>query len=148
MSESPLRDNSALGLQHPEWVDGRKLWLDPEVKQVVDWLHNGYPTLGWEGDPALALYLGDKGEWVINRFENGQYRTVCRSKPGVHLDARVIMLLVHHDLRRRSAFDILDEVNKHNDALEKAVDDAAHAKAADALEKVYWGVQRDVGYHY
>lgn len=143
-----MRENSALGIQHPEWVDGRRLWLDPEVKQIVDWLENGYPPLGWEGDAALALFLGDKGEWVLNRYENGRYRTVCRCKPGVALDARLIMFLVEHDLRRKDGESQLDEIEKYNDKLEQDRNNQLESNAADKLEKLYWGLGKDIGYHY
>lgn len=143
-----MRDNTAAGIHHPEWVDGRKLWIAPEVQQVIDWMHYGYPPFGWEGDPALALYLGDKNEWVVNRYENGQYHTVCRSKPGVELNLSLLLGLVEMDTRRKSALAILEQINEHNDALQKSISDTAHEKMCAAMEKVYWGAAREVGHHY
>lgn len=145
---SALRDNTAAGLVHPEWVDGRKLWIAPEVQEVIDWMHYGYAPLGWEGDPALALYLGEKNEWVVNRYEKGEYHTVCKSKPGVELNLSLIMGLVDMDTRRKSAEKILDQINAHNDALQARISGAAHEKMCDAMEKVYWGVAKEVGHHY
>src|SRR5690606_13484044 len=74
-------------IAHPEWVDGRRLWLDPEVRDVVTRLRDGDPTRGWEGDPRLALYfIPGSRQWELMRLEaDGEYRTVARSKPGARL---------------------------------------------------------------
>lgn len=111
-----MRENTASGIIHPEFQGGRRLWLDGQVRGIVDKLHNGDPTLGWEGDPRLALYLEPDplgGErWALYRYEaDGQYRKVCQSKPGLALDERLIQLLVAHDQRR--GFDIAAFAAEH-----------------------------------
>lgn len=95
-----MRENTATGITFPEWVDGRRLWFDPGVRAIIDKLQNGDPTLGWEGDPRLTLYIED-GRWVLYRMEaDEQMRPVCYSRPGLELDERLIRRLVEHDNRR------------------------------------------------
>src|SRR5437660_1245652 len=88
-------------ITHPQHLEGRSVWADPEVQDLMDRLHNGDPTLGWEGDGRLALYRAPGRRWELWRLENdGEYRLIMRSKPGLHLDNRLIMHLVAHDSRR------------------------------------------------
>lgn len=134
------------GLTIPTVQNGRGLWLDPEVQDIVDMLHNGVPTLGWEGDPALALYRTQDGRWELWRLEDdGEMRMVCRSRPGMRLDQTLIMRLVEHDSRRK---DVMAEMIRGNDELE----DRRHKEAIEALmepmDKVLWGVVKDVGHLY
>lgn len=95
----------------PEVYQGMQRWDAPEVAEIVDMLHNGYPPLGWEGDPRLALY--QQGEaWMLYRLEHdGRLQAICRSKPNTHLDVRLIKMLVDHDQRR--GFDPVAFVEKH-----------------------------------
>lgn len=144
-----------MSVLHPEfrrdaYGRGRSLMIDPSVADVVDRLHNGDPTWGWEGDERLALFLeeGPEGKpvWVLERLEDdGVYRVVTRSKPGVDLRG-LIPMLVKHDTRRghNAALDILAS----NAKAAKARDDAAADATAEKLEKVYWGAKRDVGHLY
>lgn len=135
---------SALTL--PTVQNGRGLWLDPEVQSIVDMLHNGVPALGWEGDERLALYRTEDGRWELWRLEDdGEMRCVCRSRPGMRLDETLIMRLVEHDSRKR---DVMADLIRDNDALE----DRRQKEAIDALmepmDKVLWGVVKDVGHLY
>lgn len=109
---------------------GASIMLDPEVQDIVDKLHYGCPTLGWEGDERLALYRTADGAWELDRLgEDGVMYTVCRSRPGVTLDNRLIMRLVEHDSRRRDAEGI-ESVIKHNEALEEK-------RTAEAVEALH-----------
>ena len=82
------------GLAHPEWVAGRRLWLDPVMADIIDKIRDGDPTRGWEGDPQLAVFSQDTPEgmrWELMRLEDdNEYRLVARSKPGVVFDERII----------------------------------------------------------
>jgi hypothetical protein len=137
-----------MSLLAPEYVDGRKLWVDPEVQEIIDLMHNGDPTLGWEGDPRLALYRTKTG-WELDRMgEDGYLYTIARSRKDLKLDRSLIVHLVAHDTRRKSALKQHDELAKLKETAE-AASDAAHAeKVAERLEKVYWGAKRDIGHHY
>lgn len=95
-----MRENTAPGITHPEWINGRRLWMDPGIKDMIHKLHYGDPTMGWEGDPRLALYL-EEDRWVVQRLESdGVMRVVMQSQPGGKLDDGLILHLMAHDARR------------------------------------------------
>lgn len=132
---------SAGELVHPPQVNGRGLWTSPEVERIVDKLQNGDPTLGWEGDPRLALYVTEDGRWSVERYEaDGEYRTVCVSRPGLHLDERLIKRLVKHDQRR--GFDPVAAVQEYRPQDQWTERDDA---MREGLEKVYHGAAKDLG---
>lgn len=104
--------------------------LDPAVQELVDKLHYGDPTLGWAGDERLGLYLTEDKRWELWRLgEDNQMHCVCRSRPGLALDNRLIMHLVAHDSRRRDAVGV-ESVIKHNTALEEQ-------RTAEAVEALF-----------
>jgi len=127
------------GFVHPQVVDGRTLWMDSGLRNLIDKLHNGDPALGWEGDPRLALYMeGDT--WVLSRYEaDGTYRDVCKSRPGLALDERLIVRLMEHDMRRgfdpskALEYDPMRQWTENDDRLR------------EALEKTYWSAANDLG---
>lgn len=97
-----MREATLTNLVHPEFVDGRQLWIEPDVAGVLHRLHYGDPTKGWEGDPRLAVYYDPRAKvWELTRYEaDGQYRLVARSKPGVRFNESLIDALVARDVRR------------------------------------------------
>ena len=112
--------------------------MSPEVERIVQKLHYGDPTLGWEGDPRLALYH-NRDHWVLERLEaDGAQRVVCRSKPGVSLDERLILRLMEHDHRR--GFDPNDLPSEYSDQS----DEDLEAQAADGLARVYHEVGKQI----
>lgn len=124
---------------HPSVVNGRNLWLGSGVDELIYKLHYGDPTLGWEGDPRLALYLDDDC-WVLERLEaDDTYRTVCRSRPGVTLDNRLIVLLMEHDQRRGFDVEAVAEFRPFDAFTER--DEAMR----EGLERVYHGAAKDLG---
>lgn len=129
-------------------VNGRKLWLDPEVEEFVHILNHGHPVLGWEGDPLLGLFRISGNRWEIARMERGQYSTVCISKPGAKLDLGIIIHLMNHDLQRQTAQSIFDAVEKENRRIEAVETAKLHAHIAEVIEKVYWAAEKQVGHHY
>jgi len=105
------------GMIHPEHVGGRSLWMDAGMTELIDKLHYGDPVIGWEGDERLAVYWNDP-RWEIWRCEvDNKYRMVCRSKPGVLFDERVLMQLRDYDSRRVQR-DLFVENNAHNDKID------------------------------
>lgn len=132
-------------LEHPETLpDGRHLIVSAEVQEVVARLRDGEPTVGWEGDPRLALYRAEGADhWELWRMEaDGQYRPIIRSKPGVSLMG-LIRWLVAHDTRR--GHDPAAEVNAHNVARQSGLDERARSKMIDALDRVAFAIQKDLG---
>lgn len=129
---------------HPEVVDGRALWVDPEVQDIVDRLQNGDPTLGWEGDPRMALYRSLDGRWELWRLEHdNEYRMVCRSRPGLALDARLIEHLVAHDTRR--GFDAQMALEAHNGKVYADRQRVSQDRMNSAAERLRWALKKDLG---
>lgn len=112
-----MREETPKSLLHPEWVGGRRLWMESAMTALIDKLHYGDPVRGWEGDPRLAVYWAPP-VWEIMRLEHdGQYRLVCRSKPGVPFDERLIDALVAND-RQRATVGLYERIEAHNDRVE------------------------------
>jgi hypothetical protein len=104
---------------HPEWVDGRRIWMDGPMHDLIHRIRYGDPVKGWDGDQRLALYFnGETERFELWRLEDDeQYRLVCRSGVGIPLDERIIDALIGMDGRRRQT-NLATEVREHNDALE------------------------------
>jgi len=108
-------------LSHPQWVAGRRLWIDGGMQDLIHKLHHGDPTIGWEGDERLAVYFNDDTKcWEVMRLEDDNvYRLVARSKPGVQFDDRFIVLLCETDRQRRRQ-SLHDEIVANNEAVDRA----------------------------
>lgn len=109
-------------IEHPEWVEGRRLWLDAAMKDVIHKLHHGSPEKGWEGDPRLEVYFNAiEQRWELMRLEDdNEYRMVCRSQPGVPFDERLIEHLVAHD-RRRFTKSLHDQIVEKNEKVDREI---------------------------
>lgn len=112
---------SLAGLSHPEWVDGRRLWMDTPMRDLIQRIRFGDPVKGWEGDERLALYWNE----IERRFElwrledDNEYRFVCRSGIDMPLDERVIDGLLSMD-RHRQARSLHDRIVANNEAVDAA----------------------------
>jgi hypothetical protein len=134
-------------LVHPEIIDGRRLWLDPAMQDVIDKLHNGDPVKGWDGDPRLEVYCtptGDGPVWELWRLEDdNEYRMTCRSKPGVPFDDRLIEHLVAHD-RRRFKTSLHEQIKAKNEAIDADIrrrnDDYINEEVNPRLD---WALKKD-----
>lgn len=104
---------------HPEWVAGRRLWMDTPMRDLIHRIHDGDPVKGWEGDPRLDVYWNgiDERFELWRREDDEQYRLVCRSGEGVGFDERVIDALIQMDGRRRRQT-LADQVLAANTDLE------------------------------
>jgi hypothetical protein len=108
------RETSPVGLLHPEWVNGRRLWMDSAMSGLIDKLHHGDPVRGWAGDPRLAVYWAPPC-WELWRLEHdGEYRLTWRGAPGTPFDERLIDMLVAADRYRRTR-SLHDEIVERND---------------------------------
>ena len=107
-------------LSHPTWVDGRRLWIDGAMHDLIHKLHYGDPTIGWEGDERLAVYFDDTTRrWEVMRLEDdGVYRLVARSAPGVPFDDRFLVRLCETDRYRRKV-PIGDEIIANNERVDQ-----------------------------
>lgn len=115
-----IREQSFAHVAHPEWIDGRRVWRDGSVEDIVRRIQNGDPTKGWEGDPRLEVYFEPAlDRWELWRLEHdGQHRMVMASKPGVALDLDVIDFLVSHD--RNRGFDVAKTLHVVNDGIRRS----------------------------
>lgn len=106
-------------LLHPEWVDGRRLWMDTPMRDLIHRVRFGDPVKGWEGDERLGVYWNGEQEcFELWRLEDdNHYRFICRSGPGVPFDERIIDALIAWDGRRR-AVPLHDEIIRHNARVE------------------------------
>ncbi len=127
----------------PEWHNGMRRWVAPEVKEIMDKLHRGDPTCGWEGDPYLDLYMNDLKQWVLCRHENGGVTEILVSKPGVKLDNRIIQMLVTHDTQR--GYNVVDEVMAQNATILRQRESEAKERIADAAERLQFAIRKDIG---
>ncbi len=114
-----IREQSFNHLAHPEWIDGRRVWRDGDVEEIVRRIQQGDPTKGWEGDPRLEVYFDQQlRRWELWRLEHdGEYRMVMASKPGAALDLSVIDFLVAHD--RNRGFDIQRHIEVVNNGIRR-----------------------------
>lgn len=139
-----ILENTAGGLVHPDHLEGRSIWRDPEVQDLINRLHFGDPLLGWEGDERLALYRAPGRRWELWRLESdGEYRLIMKSKPGVHLDNRLIMHLVAHDTRR--GYNPGQSVLVANEKLLSNIQKEGSARVQQAADKVYSALKKDFG---
>jgi hypothetical protein len=117
-------------LTHPEWVDGRRLWMDSVMSDLIRKVRFGDPVKGWEGDERLAIYWnGDTERWELWRLEDDEtYRMVARSGEGIPFDDRVIDALIAWDNRRRTT-SLHDQVVRTNER----VDAERHAASTEYL---------------
>lgn len=107
-----------MSLDHPTWINDRYIWMDGSVRDLIERIRFGDLLLGWEGDERIELYYdGGEKRFELWRLEDdGEYRRVCRSQPGMQFDERVIHALIQNDGRRRQKA-LVDEVNDHNDGV-------------------------------
>ena len=121
-------------LVHPEWVAGRRLWMDTPMRDLIHRMRFGDPVKGWEGDDRLDLYWNQpERRFEIWRLEDDeQYRIVCRSDPGAAFDERVLDALIAWDGHRRRR-SIVEEVIEHNTNLDAQLDAAREEWVAEDL---------------
>ena len=126
----------------PSSTPAGTLMVDPEIQEIMDLVHNGYPPFGWAGDERLGLYRIPGNRWQLIRFEeNGLESVVCTSRPGLVLDHSLILHLVKHDGRRGvTAAKVAEEVIKANEDADDAQTNAAVEALSEPMQKVYWNL--------
>jgi hypothetical protein len=123
---------------HPEWVDGRRLWIDGPMQDLIDKLHYGDSAKGWEGDPALAVYFHpEHRRWELWRLEHtGRLELVARSKPDIPFHDGIIDQLMLRD-QKYNTIDRHAEATAFNEAVDaekqRKYDDFVTEEAAPRL---------------
>lgn len=125
------------GIYHPTYQNGKRLWMDPEVQAITDKLRFGDPALGWEGDARFAIYFdGKAGRWEVQHINDlGQRYVVCRSKPGAHLDERLIIEIRNKVYRMNKGINEFDAVNAHNEKVYREMQEKYGLRKKAALEE-------------
>lgn len=122
-------------LIHPEHVNGRRLWIDPAMQDIIHKIRFGDSTRGWEGDESLAVFWNDTLKcFELMRFEPSElvedYSLVARLKPGARFDERILDELVARDMHRKDRyFSLAEQVERHN----QAIDDAHQARMEEMI---------------
>ncbi len=104
------RELTLIRVDHPLNIDGDQ-WLRVD-HPTLDPLTQGAPTLGWEGDPRLVVYLhGASKTFVLWRLEHdGEYRAVA-ALPGEITPENINRLCARLvEIDTRSGFDAGQEV--------------------------------------
>lgn len=124
--------------------DGGIVEIDTEVQKA---LTEGYAPLGWEGDPRLFLAWnrGTQRMELWRNCEDGVCRLIVRSRPGQRVvDMNLVHFLVTHDPRR--GYDPAADVLAANKQARRSAIDDQRDKMGEAAERLYWGLQKDIGH--
>ena len=119
MSQGPavIREPDFTPVMHPVALErgGLRLWVEPEVQEIVHKLHYGDAVVGWEGDPRMALYLNEDNKWLLVRWSPNPETMeeepvpVLLSRPDVPIGG-LIRWLVEHDCR--NGHDVMAELKR------------------------------------
>lgn len=104
------------------------------MSDLIHRLHYGDNVIGWEGDERLAVYYDEpERRWEIMRLEDdGVYRLVCRSAPGVVFDERILWRLCEWDRNRRTR-SLVEEVLANNERLDREKQQASDTYIAEEV---------------
>lgn len=112
------------------------------MSDMLNKLHFGDPTLGWEGDENLILILNENHTWELHQWgDDGKRRCICVSKPYAKLDEQLIRGLISWDMRRKN---VIAEMDKHNALLEKQKEQDTRDRQLQTAEHVAWAIKKDL----
>lgn len=123
---------------------GQSIWKDADFEQR---LHFGDASIGWNGDPALAVYHDADDRLVIMRWcEDGVPRRVMQSKPGHKtLDTSALVFLAQHDSQRRGGYDVKADVDATRARIDADRQRDLDAKFEEAADKLHHALRKDIG---
>ncbi len=131
-----------MSILYPEVINGRYILRDSGAEDILDRLHNGDPTLGWEGDPNLQLYVNKQGRWELLRLEDdAEWHTVAIAAPGQVPDRGLIKRLVEHDKRR--GFNLSQHLETHNSKVAADFEKAATEQNEEISKKLAHAYRKD-----
>ena len=109
-------------------------------------LHNGDASVGWVGDPNLAVYHEHGRIEIWRHCEDGEPRLIVRSRPGMdRLDAGVLRFLAEHDSQSRRGYDVREDIATFNAAVEKELKRKNDEKVAESADRLRHALLKDVG---
>lgn len=109
----------------------------------------GDPDVGWDGDRSLVLYIHRLTDTVEVWYEVLDQKPVLVFKmPLEDWDIKkACARLAKADARKRTAFDVIAEVDKHNEKVQAEIDYQKEQALESATEKMLWAVRKDDGHH-
>ena len=126
---------------HPQFIDNDWIRVD---HPVTDPIANGMPTVGWEGDPRLVVYLHKPTEtFVLWRLEHDEeYRAVATLEGDITPESinKCCTRLVEIDQRR--GFDAYKTVMDAQDAADIAAEKARIEASNAFADKFLFGLAR------
>lgn len=123
--------------------NGMSLMVDSDF---YDRLHNGDASVGWVGDPRLAVYHENGRIEIWRHCEDGEPRLIVRSRPGMdRLDAGVLRFLAEHDSQSRRNYDVRADMDAVNAAVQKELDRQQAERQEEAHERLYHALKKDIG---
>jgi hypothetical protein len=139
-----VRELTIASVYHPEYLfDGALMRVDhPTVRPLVE----GEPTLGWEGDPRLVIYLHLRVErFVLYRLEaDGEYRGVAQLPAGAEITPesmnKLIARLVAVDTRR--GYDAMTDLDKAEASVLRAKATDYQAELEQVADALHFGLAR------
>lgn len=139
-----MREQTLVGLQHPEYInDGEWVRVDhPTVAPLQD----GAPTLGWEGDPRLAVYLHlESKTFVLWRLEaNQEYLPVATFGLGQEITPASVNATIRRliEVDGRRGFDPAQDVLDTQAALAADQTRIRQDWLGDFADKLIYGLSR------
>lgn len=135
------RELTLLRVEHPQFIDNDWIRVD---HPTVEPLQGGMPTVGWEGDPRLVIYLHKPSQtFVLWRLEHdGEYRPTASISGDITPESinRLCARLVEIDQRRGfNAFqEVMDTQARQDAEVEQRRIEASNAFA----DKFLFGLAR------
>lgn len=127
-----------------ELPDGSIVYTDDVDSQAIGYrLRNGDATLGWPGDPALALVRNTvKDRWEVWRHHEDGSKSIVGHRAGTRLPGNELILSIRdHDTR---LVDVLAGVERQNDELERRREQRFREQTGEAGDKLAWALGRDL----
>lgn len=124
--------------------DGSTLLQDHDF---LDRLRAGDATVGWLGDDRLGVYLENNCLAIKRLCEDGELRTICRSKPGVrYLNTDTLRFLAAHD-SRGAGHDVVQRVIADYDRRQKEQSAALKELCDETADRMEFALMKDIGTH-
>lgn len=122
-------------------IAGRAL-IEGDVHDIIRRLEHGDPTLGWEGDPTLALVANvQTGEYEVWGRDAAGDAYIAISHP--RCDASLLRKLVASDNRRQGA---VERAVAIHDAGERDRTRASEERLEQMADRLQFGLMRDLGH--
>lgn len=129
----------------------------PVGERYSRWLTEGYPELGWSGDPGLRLVFAKlEQRWEVwshepRRNDPDRHVMIAKGPPGGELNDEAVHLLIRRLVERdthragNSALEQFERAMAANERRDREHTRQAADSTADALGKFYYEAARAVG---